>query len=101
MTCKLPAASTRRGLGSGQHGQYLDLLDPSAPKTPGDQHRRLDVACQHLDAPVAVLDVHALSANAHSLVQRARGKPVRIASKSIRSTGVLKACSGLPATLAS
>lgn len=68
----------------------FDLLGPSAPN-PGAQHRRLNAACQHLDAPVAVLDIHALSANAHSLVQRARGKPVRIASKSIRSTGVLKA----------
>ncbi len=73
----------------------FDLLDPSAPN-PGNQHGRLDAACQHLAAPIAVLDAHALSANAHSLVQRAHGKPVRIASKSIRSTGVLKALLATP-----
>ena len=73
----------------------FDLLGPNAP-SPGDQHRRLATACQHLTAPVAVLDVHALSANAHALVQRAGGKPVRIASKSLRSTGVLTALLATP-----
>lgn len=58
---------------------------------PSDQHDRFAAATDHLDAPVAVLDLHALSANAHSLVRRARGKPVRLASKSLRSTAVLRA----------
>lgn len=67
----------------------FQLLPPGAP--PPDQHGRIDTACRQLDAPVAVLDLHALSANAHRLVHRARGKPVRIASKSIRSPQVLEA----------
>lgn len=68
----------------------FQLLRPGVP-IPPHQHRRLDTACQDQEAPVAVLDLHALSANAHSLVRRANGKPVRIASKSIRSVAVLKA----------
>lgn len=66
------------------------LLPPGQP-LPGQQHARLDAASHNLDAPVAVLDVHALSANAHDLMARAQGKPVRIASKSVRSVEVLKA----------
>jgi D-serine deaminase-like pyridoxal phosphate-dependent protein len=71
------------------------LLGPSTPMPP-DQHERLVSATNHLDAPVAVLDLHALSANAHSMVQRAAGKPVRVASKSIRSTAVLRALLDTP-----
>lgn len=66
------------------------LLTPGQ-HIPGQQHHRLETACQHLDAPVAVLDLHALSANAYDLVHRAAKKPIRIASKSIRSLEVLKA----------
>ena len=68
----------------------FQLLGPDEP-IPSNQHQRLDAACNRLEAPVAVLDLHALSANAHALLQRAHGKPVRIASKSLRSVAVLKA----------
>ena len=63
---------------------------------PEAQHRRLTTATTGLDSPVAVLDLHALSANAHSLVHRANGKPVRVASKSVRSTAVLQAVLATP-----
>lgn len=69
--------------------QTPHLFPPGTP-IPKDQHARLDAACRHLDAPVAVLDWHALSANAADLVQRAAGTPIRVASKSIRSTAVLR-----------
>lgn len=68
----------------------FQLLPPSRTNL-GEQHARFDAACRDIDAPVAVLDVHALSANAHMMVARAGGKPIRIASKSIRSRAVLKA----------
>lgn len=68
----------------------FQLLE-SGEHIPPNQHRRLDAACETRDAPVAVLDLHALSANAHTLLHRAHGKPVRIASKSVRSTAVLEA----------
>jgi D-serine deaminase-like pyridoxal phosphate-dependent protein len=58
---------------------------------PGEQERaRLDRATASLDPPFAVLDLDALDANADDLVRRAAGKPVRVASKSVRNRGVLR-----------
>lgn len=73
----------------------FDLLPPDTGVLPG-QFDRLTQACAELPAPIAVLDHHALSANAHDLVRRAQGKPIRIASKSIRSTAVLSALLATP-----
>lgn len=53
--------------------------------------RAADAACAELPAPLAVLDVTALSMNAGALLRRAGGKPVRVASKSVRSREVLRA----------
>lgn len=47
-------------------------------------------ATAHLDPPLAALDVGALRANAADLVRRAGGKPVRVASKSVRCLSVLR-----------
>ncbi|MBY8871844.1 amino acid deaminase/aldolase [Micromonospora sp. PLK6-60] len=46
--------------------------------------RRLDAATAHLDPPYAVVDLAAFDANATALAERAGGKPIRIASKSLR-----------------
>ncbi|GIJ76030.1 D-serine deaminase, pyridoxal phosphate-dependent [Micromonospora phaseoli] len=46
---------------------------------------RLDRATAHLDPPYAVVDLRAFDSNAAALVDRADGKPLRIASKSLRS----------------
>jgi D-serine deaminase-like pyridoxal phosphate-dependent protein len=51
---------------------------------------RFDVATAALDPPFAVVDVAALEANADSLVERAAGRPIRIASKSVRCRDVLR-----------
>lgn len=45
---------------------------------------RLDRATAHLDPPFAVVDLTAFDANADALAERAAGKPVRVASKSVR-----------------
>jgi len=45
---------------------------------------RLDAATAHLDAPFAIVDMAAFRANAAAMVSRARGKPIRLASKSVR-----------------
>ena len=50
---------------------------------------RLDRATAHLDPPYAVVDLAAFDGNAAALVERAGGKPVRIASKSVRSRDLL------------
>ncbi|MGW0929916.1 amino acid deaminase/aldolase [Streptomyces sp. NPDC002644] len=51
---------------------------------------RYDRATAHLDAPLAVVDVEAFDANADDLVRRAGGKPVRVASKSVRCRALLE-----------
>src|SRR6476620_8160256 len=54
------------------------------------QHASLDRATASLDPPLAVVDLDALGANADDLVRRAAGKPIRVASKSVRSRPVLR-----------
>ncbi|MCP3817163.1 amino acid deaminase/aldolase [Streptomyces sp. A3M-1-3] len=51
---------------------------------------RYDRATAHLDAPLAVVDLEAFDANAADLVRRAAGKPVRVASKSVRCRVLLE-----------
>jgi D-serine deaminase-like pyridoxal phosphate-dependent protein len=61
------------------------------PMTPRATDRaRYDRATAHLDAPLAVVDLDAFDANADDLVRRAAGKPVRVASKSVRSRALLE-----------
>jgi len=53
------------------------------------QHERLQQATQHLEAPLAVVDLAAFDANAGDLVRRAAGTPIRVASKSVRCRELL------------
>ncbi|WP_406074419.1 amino acid deaminase/aldolase [Micromonospora sp. NBC_01638] len=46
---------------------------------------RLDRATAHLDPPYAVVNLTAFDANSAALAERAAGKPVRLASKSVRA----------------
>ena len=50
----------------------------------------LTAATAEIDPPLAALDVRALDANAADLVRRAAGRPVRVASKSVRCRWVLE-----------
>ncbi len=52
---------------------------------------RLNHATEHLDPPLAVVDLAALRYNATELVRRAGGKRIRVATKSVRSREVLRA----------
>ncbi|MFC1430635.1 amino acid deaminase/aldolase [Streptacidiphilus sp. N1-3] len=60
------------------------MVTPSADRT------RYDRATAHLDAPVAIVDLEAFDANAEDLVRRAAGKPIRVASKSVRCRALLE-----------
>jgi D-serine deaminase-like pyridoxal phosphate-dependent protein len=61
------------------------------PGVPADRRRSLlDRATADLEPPFAVVDLDALDANAADLVRRAGGKPVRVASKSVRNREVLR-----------
>ncbi|MFF8658502.1 amino acid deaminase/aldolase [Streptomyces huasconensis] len=51
---------------------------------------RYDRATAHLDAPLALVDLAAFDANADDLVRRAGGKPIRVASKSVRCRALLE-----------
>ncbi|MDH6575805.1 amino acid deaminase/aldolase [Kitasatospora sp. MAP5-34] len=61
----------------------------ASPGTASDR-ARYDRATAHLDAPLAVVDLAAFDANAADLVRRAAGKPVRVASKSVRCRALLE-----------
>ncbi len=56
----------------------------------------LTAATAHLDPPLVALDAVALRANAADLVRRAGGKPVRVASKSVRCRSVLDVALATP-----
>ncbi|HWB35798.1 MAG TPA: amino acid deaminase/aldolase [Rugosimonospora sp.] len=50
---------------------------------------RYDHATAALDPPLAIVDLDAFDANAAAMVARAAGKPLRVASKSVRSRELL------------
>ncbi|MFJ6938312.1 amino acid deaminase/aldolase [Streptomyces sp. NPDC101132] len=58
--------------------------------SPAADRARYDRATAHLDAPLAIVDLAAFDANADDLVRRAGGKPVRVASKSVRCRALLE-----------
>ena len=51
--------------------------------SPQDLHR-LDAATAQFDPPFAIVDMTAFRANAAAMASRAHGKPIRLASKSVR-----------------
>lgn len=51
---------------------------------------RYNRATVHLDAPIAIVDLEAFDANADDLLRRAAGKPVRVASKSVRCRALME-----------
>ncbi len=56
----------------------------AAPPVPRDAYERLERATAELTPPFALVDLDALDANAADMERRARGKPIRLASKSVR-----------------
>jgi D-serine deaminase-like pyridoxal phosphate-dependent protein len=55
----------------------------------------LNAATAHLDAPLAVVDMAAFRANAAAMTSRAAGKPIRLASKSVRCRHLIALALGL------
>jgi len=52
-------------------------------------HDRFEAIFEGIEAPFAFVDLDALAANGDSMLSRAAGKPVRVASKSVRCREVL------------
>jgi D-serine deaminase-like pyridoxal phosphate-dependent protein len=63
---------------------------PAPPTTTTRIAARFNAATATLDPPFAIIDAEAFDANASSLVARAAGKPIRVASKSVRCRELLR-----------
>jgi D-serine deaminase-like pyridoxal phosphate-dependent protein len=55
-----------------------------------EAHRRYETAFASLEAPFAFVDLDAFWSNAGEMLGRARGKPIRVASKSVRCRPLLE-----------
>jgi D-serine deaminase-like pyridoxal phosphate-dependent protein len=58
------------------------------PAAPAQSHERLEAIFAEVEAPFAFVDLDALWSNADEMRERAADKPIRVASKSIRSRAV-------------
>lgn len=68
-------------------------------RRPGIDPQRMDAlerATSHLTPAFGVIDHDALLANAADLLRRANGKPIRVASKSLRSRAILREVLAMP-----
>jgi D-serine deaminase-like pyridoxal phosphate-dependent protein len=61
---------------------------------PSQSHERYERVFAEVEAPFAFVDLEAMWANAEAMLGRAGGKPVRVASKSIRCRALLQAILG-------
>jgi D-serine deaminase-like pyridoxal phosphate-dependent protein len=77
----LPPAPSGKGSGEDEARAPSVLATPTAV--------RLDTATVALDPPFAIVDLDAFEANAEGLAARA-GKPIRVASKSVRCRELLR-----------
>jgi D-serine deaminase-like pyridoxal phosphate-dependent protein len=59
-------------------------------------YERLEAALAGVEPPFAVLDLDAFAHNANDLARRAAGKPLRVASKSVRCRALLRRALELP-----
>ncbi|MDN4615832.1 alanine racemase [Leifsonia sp. F6_8S_P_1B] len=79
----------------------IDLHERPAPAertwtSPEAFWTSLTAATAQLDPPLGVLHLPALRHNAHDMLRRAGGRPIRVASKSVRVRSVLEAVLALP-----
>ena len=77
----------REGVSDSTPTRYRAAVSGKTTENP--QRARLDRATAALDPPFAVVDLAAFDANADALVARAAGKPLRVASKSVRCRELL------------
>ncbi len=77
-------ARTEGTLGTGADGARSMVPHRRAPSAPPAGFADLEAATAGLRPPFAVVDLGALRANAVHMVRRAGGKPIRLASKSLR-----------------
>src|SRR5919108_6170664 len=66
------------------------VAETSAPSAPRDDYERLERATAGVEAPFALVDLDAFWANGDDMLRRAAGKPIRVASKSVRCRPLLE-----------
>jgi D-serine deaminase-like pyridoxal phosphate-dependent protein len=66
----------------------LTLAARDHPGVPALDHATLQRAFAEIAAPFALVDLDALWANARAMAARAHGKPIRVATKSVRCRGM-------------
>jgi D-serine deaminase-like pyridoxal phosphate-dependent protein len=64
--------------------------DPGAAERPEQAHRRYEAAFDGVEAPFAFVDLDAMWSNGDDMLRRAGGKPIRVASKSVRCRPLLE-----------
>ncbi len=57
---------------------------------PADRLRRYNKAFADIDAPFAFVDLEAMWANSDNMLGQIAGKPIRVASKSVRCRALLR-----------
>jgi D-serine deaminase-like pyridoxal phosphate-dependent protein len=68
----------------------IDTPTPIPQPTQMEAYERFEAVFSDVQAPFAFVDLDAVWANAADMLRRSRGKPIRIASKSVRSRPVLE-----------
>jgi D-serine deaminase-like pyridoxal phosphate-dependent protein len=68
----------------------IDTPTPLPLPTPTEAYGRLEAIFADIQPPFALVDLDAVWANAADMLRRSRGKPIRVASKSVRSRPVLE-----------
>jgi D-serine deaminase-like pyridoxal phosphate-dependent protein len=70
----------------------------SALNSPNTALAGIDAATRHLPAPLAAVDLDAFDTNLGELTRRADGRPIRLASKSVRVRGLIERALTSPVT---
>jgi D-serine deaminase-like pyridoxal phosphate-dependent protein len=74
-----------------EEGQrQVDTPTPIPIPTPTEAYERYEQAFASVQAPFAFVDLDAVWSNAADMLRRAQGKPIRIASKSVRCRPVIE-----------
>ena len=87
------ASAARNGAPGEEATRPLAAFDTPTPlplPTPTQANERYESVFADVQAPCAFVDLDAVWANAAEMLRRSRGKPIRIASKSIRSRPILE-----------
>jgi len=58
-------------------------------RSPGRSHAELEGIFEQVEAPFAFVDLDAMWANSEAMLERSAGKPIRVASKSLRCRALL------------